>query len=75
MCTEIIAASWYQENNLKVVECTYGPLKLSWNKHFPGSDKMMLCGQKHQYYEFHRFKIYCTISSHISIGQVHTSQA
>lgn len=35
----------------------------------------MLCGQKHQNYEFHRFKIYCTISSHIFIGQVHTSQA
>lgn len=52
-----------------------GHLKLSWNKHFPGSDKMMLCGQKHQNYEFHRFKIYCTISSHISIGRVHTSQA
>ena len=39
MCSEIIAASWCQSNNLEItlqnLECTYGPLKLFWNKHFP----------------------------------------
>lgn len=35
MCSEIIAASWCQNNNLEITECTYGPLKLFWNKHFP----------------------------------------
>lgn len=35
MCSEIIAGSWCQNNNLEIMECTYGPLKLFWNKHFP----------------------------------------